>query len=148
MLEIFGPHTERVLALLAGLSDLSPSDLGTIADAWRETNERDRAEAWVCIHRTLADDDRLPILAAAAVARQEALEVAGRHGWSHWSFWAAVSDAAAGVAAGERIGPHCLPLVVPLSAVMPWLPTGEAEITARRRVIRGEGASDALQKGA
>jgi hypothetical protein len=123
-------------------------DLGTITDAWRETNERDRAEAWVRIHRTLADGERLPVLAAAAVARQEALEVAGRLGWPDWPFWAAVSDAAAGVAAGERIGRHCLTLVVPLSAVMPWLPPREAVIAARGRVVGGDGASDALQKGA
>jgi hypothetical protein len=120
--KIFGPNTQSVLAFLAGLGDLSPTEMSKVTDAWRDTDNRDRADAWVQIHRDLAAPDRLPVLVAASVARQEALEIAGRHRWRDWQFWAAAADAAAGIAAGDRIGSHYATLVSAVAAVMPWLP--------------------------
>ena len=130
-MKIFGPHTQRVLAFLDGLTDLSRTDLRTVAEAWRDTADRERAEAWVRIHRILGEGERLPVQAAASVARQEALAVAGRYGWPDWPFWAAASDAAAGIAAGDRIGRHRLVLVAPLTGVMPGLLLADGVIRTR-----------------
>src|SRR4051794_25351707 len=120
-MKVFGPRAERVLVSLAGLYDLSRTDISKVTDAWADTDGRDRATAWVRMHRDLTEEERLPVLTAASVARQSALEIAGRYGWHDWRFWAAASDAGAGIAAGDRIGSHYVTLVSPLAAVMPWL---------------------------
>jgi len=135
-MEIFGPHTARLLALLGNLDDLTRSEIGRVADAWREGDPQERASAWVRVHRALAEADRQPVLAAAAVARQEAQAVARRHGWPEWPFWAAAADAGAAVAAGDRIGECYAILVAPLASVLPSL----------QRV--GDPASGVLQQGA
>jgi hypothetical protein len=147
-LEIFGPVTERVLAFLAGLNELSPAEISKVTDAWRATDDRDRAEAWVRICRDLAEGERLLVLTAASVARQAALEVAGRRRWRDWRFWAAASDACAGIAAGDRIGRHQSTLVSPLAAVMPWLPLTDREAQPRSHAVTANGASVPLRQGA
>jgi hypothetical protein len=118
---IFGPNTQRVLAFLARLPDLSPEEIGKVTNAWWQTNNRDRAEAWAQVQRAAPERERYRIQAAASVARHAALDTASRHHWPDWAFWAAASDAGAAIAAGDRIGSHYETLISPLAAVMPWL---------------------------
>jgi hypothetical protein len=148
-MRIFGPNTQLVLAFLAGLSDLSREDLARVANAWRQTDSRDRAEAWAQLHRTASDRERHEILAAATVARWEALDAAVRRRWHDWSFWAAASDAAAAIAARDRIGRDYQTLISPLSAVMPWLPPAAGEARSGKDVAAGYlPSADALEQGA
>jgi len=121
-MRVFGPNAQLVLAFLACLSDLSQEDFAKVANAWRQTDDRDRAEARARLHRAASDRERQQILAAASVARREALETANRRQWHDWSFWAAASDAAAAIAARDRIFRDCQTLISPMSVVMPWLP--------------------------
>lgn len=148
-MEIFGPHTPRVLAFLAHLADLAPTDIGTVTNVWLETDSWDRAEAWARVHRAVAPGERPPILAAAAVARRSALDVARRHRRPDWSFWAAASDAGAGIAARDLIGlGHYFTLVSPLAAVMPALLLGEGGGQTVGGLSTDEGAPGVLQQGA
>ena len=147
-MEIFGPNTGQVLTFLAGLGDLSPSDIGRVTNAWRESDERDRAEAWVRVHRALVGAERDAVLAAAAVARQEALAVARRYGWPKWPFWAAAADAGAGIAAGDRIGGHYRTLVAPLAQVMPWLWRSGGTAPTGGPIPDADHASGVLRQGA
>jgi hypothetical protein len=133
-MRIFGPNTRLVLAFLARLPDLSPEDFGTAANAWWQTDGRDRAEAWAQVHRTATERERYRIQAVASVARQEALDTARRHGWPDWAFWAAASDAGAALAVGDRIGGHYETLISPLAAVMPWLPSGRGDAQGGERI--------------
>jgi hypothetical protein len=119
---IFGPNTQVVLAFLTRLPDLSAEDIGRVTNAWKQTESRDHAEAWVEVHRATTHGERYGILAAASVARQTALDMAGHGHEPEWEFRAAASDAAAALAAGQRIGSHYDTLISPLAAVMPWLP--------------------------
>jgi hypothetical protein len=148
-IRIFGSNTKLVLAFLARLPDLSPEDFVTVANAWWQADSRDRAEAWAQVTRTPPDRERYRILAAASVARQEAMDAASRYRWPDSAFWAAAADAGAALAAGDRIGRHYETLIFPLAAVMPWLPQGHGEVES------GEGIPDGqlppgglLQQGA
>jgi hypothetical protein len=148
-MSLFGPNTKLVLAFLARLSDLSPEDFARVANAWWETDGRDRADAWAQVHRAAPERERYQILAAASVARREALDAASRYRWHDWAFWAAASDAAAAIAARDRIGRHYQPLISPLAAVMPWLPPGDGEVQSGEDITANylpEG--DVLQQGA
>jgi hypothetical protein len=127
VIKIFGPNTEQVLAFLARLSDLSAEEIGTVTDTWRQTKDLTRAEAWAQVHRVTTDRERCWVMAAAAVARQVALDAASRHHWTDCAFSAAASNAGAAIVAGDRIGRHHKTLISPLAVVMPWLPLAHGE---------------------
>jgi hypothetical protein len=149
VMRLFGPNTKLVLAFLARLSDLSPEDFATVANAWRQTDGRDRAEAWAQLHRATQERERYRILAAASVARQGALDTASSYHWSDWEFWAAASDAAAAIAARDRIGRHYQVLISPLAAIMPWLLPGDGEVQSGEAIAASHLPSDdVLQQGA
>lgn len=92
-----------------------------MTNAWKQASPPDRARAWARLTRATTEQERYRILAAASLARREALAVAHRLRRMDWAFWAAASDAAAAVAAGTRIGRPYETLTVPLAAVMPIL---------------------------
>jgi hypothetical protein len=121
MKPMFGPQTQRLLALLADLRDLSPAEVDRVTSAWKQVRDLDRAEAWVQLQRVTTQNERYSILAAAATARRAAMEVARRLRQPDWAFWAAAWDAAAAITADERIGSHYDVLTAPLATVMPSL---------------------------
>jgi hypothetical protein len=115
---MFGQEGQRVLALITGIADLTADEVDRVTDAWKQVCPSDRAAAWARLVRTTTEQERYQILAAASLARREALATAHRLRRVDWAFWAAVSDAAAAVAAGARIGRHYDTLTAPLAAVM------------------------------
>lgn len=118
---IFGPHTQRVLKFLADLWMLSPDQINQVTQAWKEASDLERAEAWAHLHRDASDEDWDRILAAASVARRQAMDAAYLLQRTDWAFWAAAWDAAAAIAAEEGIGAHYNVLTRPLRSVMPSL---------------------------
>ena len=118
---LFGQDGQRVLALITGIADLTADEVDQVTDAWKQACPSDRAAAWARLVRTTTEQERYQILAAASLARREALATARRLRRVDWAFWAAVSDAAAAVVAGARIGRHYDTLTAPLAAVMPPL---------------------------
>ena len=121
MTSTFGPNSQRVLALIACIPGLSPGQVDQVISAWKRGNPRARDRAWAQLNRITTEDERYRILAAAALARREALETARRTHRMDWAFWAAACDAGAAMAAGARIGRHYDTLTAPLAAVMPPL---------------------------
>ena len=121
MTPMFGQDGQRVLTLITGIADLTAEEVDKVTDAWKHVCPSDRAKAWARLVRTTTEQERYQILAAASLARREALVTAHRLRRVDWAFWAAVSDAAAAVAAGTRIGRHYDTLTAPLAAVMPPL---------------------------
>jgi hypothetical protein len=121
MKSIFGPQTQRLLAFLADLRDLSPAEVDRVTNAWKQIRGLDRAEAWAQLQRVTTQNERYPILAAASTARRTAMDVARRLLRPDWAFWAAAWDAAAAITADDRIGPHYDVLTAPLATVMPSL---------------------------
>jgi hypothetical protein len=121
MNDIFAPDSGRVLTLITGIADLSPAEADQVTEAWKQASPLDRARAWARLTRATTERERYRILAAASLARKEALTAARRLHRVDWAFWAAASDAAAAVAAGTRIGPPYDTLTAPLAAVMPAL---------------------------
>ncbi len=89
--------------------------------AWKHASPGDRAQAWAQLNRSTGEDERYRILAAASLARREALATARRLHRTDWAFWAAACDASAALAAGARIGRHYDTLVAPFATVMPAL---------------------------
>ena len=118
---LFGQDGQRVMALIIGIADLTAEEANQVTDAWKQVCPSDRAAAWAHLVRTTTEQERYQILAAASVARREALVTAHRLHQADWAFWAAVSDAAAAVTAGPRIGRHYRTLTAPLAAVMSCL---------------------------
>jgi hypothetical protein len=121
MTSTFGPNSQRVLALIASISGLSASQVDQVICAWKRVDPRARARAWTQLNRITTEDERYRILAAAALARREALECARRTHRMDWAFWAAACDAAAAVAAGVRIGRHYDTLLAPFATAVPAL---------------------------
>jgi hypothetical protein len=121
MEHIFGRDHYRVIALIARIADLSPQEAGQVTNAWKQTSPADRATAWAGLVRGTTEPERYQILAAASLARREALAAAHRMQRLDWAFWAAASDAAAAVAAGPAIGNPYQVLTAPLAMVMPSL---------------------------
>jgi hypothetical protein len=147
MRQIFGPATERVLKFLADLWLLSPEQISAVTAAWKQANELERAEAWAQMHRVASGEDWDEILAAASVARRQAMDAAYLLHRVDWAFWAAAWDAGAAVAAQERIGNGYYVLVSPLMTVMPSL--SESEMGARVPAQRGDaGASQPTKTSA
>jgi hypothetical protein len=118
---IFGRDHYRVIAALARIADLSPEEAGKVMSAWKRTSSADRARAWAGLVRATTEPERYQILAAASLARREAMAAAHRMQRLDWAFWAAASDAAAAVAAGPGIGNPYQTLTAPLTTVMPSL---------------------------
>lgn len=121
MTSMFGPNGQRVLALVTSIPGLSISQVDQVTGAWKRGSPPARAEAWAELNSAKAEDERYWILAAAALARREALETARRMHRTDWAFWAAACDAGAAVAAGSRIGRHYDTLVAPFAEVMQLL---------------------------
>jgi hypothetical protein len=143
---MFGQDGQRVLTLITGIADLTADEVDQVTDAWKQVCPADRATAWAWLVQTTTEQERYQILAAASLARREALATAHRLRRVDWAFWAAVSDAAAAVAAGARIDRHYGTLTAPLAAVMPSLaaaPASAAGLTAgdrRASAFLNEGA--------
>jgi hypothetical protein len=124
MMSMFGPNGQRVLALITYIPRLSADQVDQVTAAWKRGSPDDRARAWAQLDRTTSEDERYRILAAASLARREALETARRVRRADWAFWAAACDAGAAVAAGGRIGWHYETLVAPFATVLPVLADG------------------------
>jgi hypothetical protein len=149
VITIFGPNTQPLLTFLARLSDLSAEDIGKVTDGWRQADARDRAVAWAEVYSAAPEREQCWILAAASVARQVALDVAGAYDWTDWGFWAAASDAGAAIVAGDLIGRHYDTLVSPLAAVMPWLPSAHGEVQSWEGVpVSHRPSGEELRQGA
>jgi len=121
MKQIFGPHTEQVLALFTDLRRLSPEEINKVTRAWKEASDLSRAEALAQLNRAASRNERDSILAAASVARRQAMDVAYTHHRTDWAFWAAASDAAAAIAADDHSGSEYDILTAPLMTVLPSL---------------------------
>lgn len=141
MRQIFGPHTERVLKFLADLWLLSPEQIVAVTAAWKRASEIERAEAWAHLHRVATGEDWDEIMAAASVARRQAMDAAYLLNRVDWAFWAAAWDAAAAISADERIGNGYHALTGPLMTVMPSLSQrcADARVPAQRNDVgRGQ----------
>ncbi len=121
MKSIFGPHTGRVANFLTELQNLSAEEISRVATAWKQASNTDRVRAWAELYRDSSEEQRYRIRAAASSARAEAMTIAYSRGRPDWAFWTAVWDAAAAIAAGDRIGTNYDVLTAPLAAVMPPL---------------------------
>jgi hypothetical protein len=121
MMSMFGPNGQRVLALIAAIPGLSADQVDQVTVAWKQGSPDGRGRAWANLNRMTDEDERYRILAAASLARREALETARRADRADWAFWAAACDAGAAVAVGKRIGDHYDTLVAPFAAVLPVL---------------------------
>jgi hypothetical protein len=121
MMSMFGPNGQRVLALIAAIPGLSADQVDQVTVAWKQGSPDGRGRAWANLNRMTDEDERYRILAAASLARREALETARRADRADWAFWAAACDAGAAVAAGKRIGDHYDTLVAPFATVVPVL---------------------------
>jgi hypothetical protein len=124
MKSIFGPNTARVAAFLTDLQGLSAEEVSRVATAWKQASNTDRVRAWAELYRASSDEQRYRVRAAASSARAEAMTIAHSRQRPDWAFWTAVWDAAAAIAAGERIGKYYDVLTAPLAAVMPRLAQG------------------------
>lgn len=127
MKSIFGPHTGRVASFLTDLQNLSADEISRVASAWKQASTTERVRAWAELYRASSEDQRYRIRAAASSARAEAMSIAYSRDRPDWAFWTAVWDAAAAIAAGERIGTNYDVLTAPLAAVMPPLARGGEE---------------------
>jgi hypothetical protein len=118
MMSMFGPNGQRVLALIAAIPGLSADQVDQVTLAWKQGSPDGRSRAWANLNRVTDEEERYRILAAASLARREALETARRVDRADWAFWAAACDAGAAVAVGRRIGGHYDTLVAPFAAVV------------------------------
>ncbi len=122
MTDIFGPNTRGVLHLISHLGSLGAEQIDLVVAGWKRQSWPDRAEAWAAIGSATSPEERLAILDAAALARRDAMDVARRNQSTDWAFWAAAWDAAAAVAACDRIDVHHHQVLIgPVARVFPWL---------------------------
>jgi hypothetical protein len=145
MKTIFGPHTRRVLDVLAGLRGLSPGDVDLVAATWKHASAVDRAEAWAQLNRGTSRDERYPILAAAAAGRRTAMATARNLHRTDWAFWAAAWDATAAVAAADVIGSHFDTLAAPVAEVLPSLAQGPVSAQSPARVPSPRSQQDSAE---
>ena len=129
MMSMFGPNGQRVLLLIACIPGLSADQVDQVTAVWKQGSPDGRARAWAHMSRATSEDERYGILAAASLARREALETARRVQRTDWAFWAAACDAGAAVAAGKRIGRHYDTLIAPFACVLSILADGPAPAT-------------------
>lgn len=118
---VFGPHTLRVLEVLAGVSALSAAQIDLVAGAWHEASDLERAEAWARLWRADPAPEGYWVMGAASAARQAAKDAARKLGRTDWAFWAAAWDAAAAVAGDGLADRDYEILTGPLATVMPAL---------------------------
>jgi hypothetical protein len=93
MMSMFGPNGQRVLALIAAIPGLSADQVDQVTVAWKQGSPDGRGRAWANLNCMTDEDERYRILAAASLARREALETARRADRADWAFWAAACDA-------------------------------------------------------
>src|SRR5258708_26446405 len=117
MISIFGPNGQQVLLLIACIPGLSADQVDQVTVTWKQGSPDGRARAWAHLSRATGEDERYGILAAASLARREALETAGRVQRADSAFWAAACDAGAAGAAGKRSGEHYDTPIPPFAAV-------------------------------
>lgn len=129
---IFGPHTSEVLKLITDLRELSSEQLGVVTRAWKEGDDTDRAQAWAELRHATSKQEWRQILAAASVARRQAMDVAQALNKNDWAFWAAAWDAGAAIAGQDAAASHYDALAAPLAAVLPSLASGDVQIPAQR----------------
>lgn len=128
MRTVLGPNTRGVLHLISHLRRLDAAQIDAVAAAWKRQPARDRARAWAAAAHTAETEQRVGVLAAAGLAREEAMTVAARHDRTDWAFWAAAWDAAAGVAVGGLIDDRDYQqLVGPMADAIPWLAVGRPD---------------------
>jgi hypothetical protein len=139
MMSMFGPNGQQVLVLIASIPGLSADQVDQVTVAWKQGSPDGRARAWAHLSRATAEDERYGILAAASLARREALETARRVQRADWAFWAAACDAGAAAAAGRRIGGHYDTLIAPFAGVVSIL-AGDPAPVALRKLFRSTGA--------
>jgi hypothetical protein len=147
MKTVFGPHTQRVLEVIARLRALSPGDVDLVAVSWKHASADERAEAWAQLHHATSRDERYPILAAAAAGRRAAMDTARDLHRTDWAFWAAAWDAAAAVAAADVIGSQFDVLAAPVAEVMPSLAHGQASAQSPARVPSPRSQRDSVPEG-
>jgi hypothetical protein len=131
---IFGPYTPEVLQLITDLRELSSEQLGAVTRAWKEGSDIDRAQAWAELRHATSKREWRQILAAASVARRQAMDVAQALNENDWAFWAAAWDAGAAIAGKDRTTSHYDALAAPLAEVLPALALapGDVQIPAQR----------------
>src|SRR5215469_174251 len=149
MRPIFGPNTRQVLTFLTDLWLLSPEEINRVTRAWREASDVERAESWAQLHRAASWRERKSYLAAASVARKQAMDVASMLKRTDWAFWAAAWDAAAAIAASERLGRDYDVLVSPLATVLPSLSRGgnRLQVPAQRTDRQAAAKREAAGRG-
>ncbi|GAA2754803.1 hypothetical protein [Actinopolymorpha rutila] len=122
MTDVFGPNTRGVLHLISHLNRVTGAQIDEVVAAWRRQSRSERALAWASLGHGTTPAERRAILDAAVQARRDAMAAAQRHQRTEWAFWAAAWDAAAAVAAGDRMEEeNYRVLVEPLAAALPWL---------------------------
>jgi hypothetical protein len=126
---MFGPNGQQVLMLIAAIPGLSADQVDQVTVAWKQGSPDSRARAWAHLSRAAGEDERYGILAAASLARREALETARRVQRADWAFWAAACDAGAAAAAGKRIGSHYDALIAPFAGVVAILAADPAPVS-------------------
>jgi hypothetical protein len=126
---MFGPNGQQVLMLIAAIPGLSADQVDQVTVAWKQGSPDSRARAWAHLSRATGEDERYGILAAASLARREALETARRVQRADWAFWAAACDAGAAAAAGKRIGGHYDALISPFAGVVGILAADPAPVS-------------------
>jgi hypothetical protein len=145
MYALFGPNTSRVLTFIARLPELSPEQMDLVTRAWKQASSRNRAQAWAWLCRATNGQERYRILAVASLARREAMDMAAKLDRPDWAFWAAAHDAAAAIAAGDRIGQHYHILTAPFTVVMP---SPGQRPDHPRHALAGTMSNDRLQRTA
>jgi hypothetical protein len=83
---MFGPNGQRVLALIIRIPSLTADQVAQVTSAWKRGDPIGRAHAWAQLNRAATEEERYPILTAAALARREALEAARRLDRADWAF--------------------------------------------------------------
>jgi hypothetical protein len=137
MTSMFGPNGQQVLVLIACIPGLSAGQVDQVTIAWKQGSPDSRARAWAHLSRATGEDERYGILAAASLARREALETARRVQRADWAFWAAACDAGAAVAAGQRIGGHYDTLIAPFAGVLDILSADPAPLATGPVLVPG-----------
>jgi hypothetical protein len=135
MKSIFGPQTERVATFLADLQNLSADEISRVASAWKQASNLERVRAWADLYRLSSEDQQYRIRAAASSARAQAMTIAHSRQQPDWAFWTAVWDAAAAIAAGDRIGKSYDVLTAPLAVVMTSLAEGRGNQSGLEHVV-------------
>jgi hypothetical protein len=122
MSTVLGPNTRSVLHLIFHLRGLRAEQVDTVATEWKRRPAQVRARAWAEVTHAARGEERFAILAAATLARHDAMATAARNNRADWAFWAAAWDAAAAVASCGLIEERDYQVLVgPMAGVMRWL---------------------------